>query len=87
MLSQPVTMSTGVAIIAGQQNRTPEPANPYFGVMTPIRFDRLETNVDTAADVRFTGSIAANQMTVTDVTTGWVLFRYLAAFSVLHLAH
>ncbi len=71
-LSQPVTMSTGVTIIAGQQNRVAEPTNPYFVVFVPIRFTRLATNVDGSADCKFTGSIAGTTMTVIDVTNGIV---------------
>lgn len=67
------TMSTGVSIVAGQQNRVVEPANPYFCVMTPIRFTRLATNIDTAADVKFTGSISGNTLTVSDVAFGQIV--------------
>jgi hypothetical protein len=68
-----VTLATGVDIIAGQPNRAAEPANPFFVVMTPIRFDRLATNVDSVQDVKFTGSIAANLLIVTEVQTGGIL--------------
>ena len=68
-----VTLATGVDVIAGQPNRAAEPANPWFVVMTPIRFDRLATNVDSVQDVKFTGSIAANVLTVTEVETGEIL--------------
>jgi hypothetical protein len=64
------TMATGVSIIAGQQNRAMEPVNPFFVVMTPIRFDRFATNVDYSDDVKFVGSIASNVLTVTHVDTG-----------------
>ena len=66
------TMSTGVTVIAGQANRAAEPANPYFVVMTPIRSPRLATNLDGNADVKFSGSIAGNTMTVTVVDTGTI---------------
>ena len=69
-VATPITMSTGVTIIAGQQNRVIEPVNPYFVVMTPIRFTRLATNIDTKADVKFTGSISASTLTVSDVAFG-----------------
>lgn len=63
-------LPTGVEVIAGDQNRVAEPDGDNFVVMTPLRIDRLRTNVDTSADVRFTGSIATNQMTVTAVAFG-----------------
>ena len=70
MLPNPTTMATGVTVIAGQQNRAAEPANPYFVVFTPIGFRRLATNVDGSADCKFAGSIAGTTMTVDDVDTG-----------------
>jgi hypothetical protein len=69
-LSQPVTMSTGVTILSGQQNRTAEPNNPYFAVFTPISFDRLATNLDSSADCKLVGSIAGNVLTADLVDTG-----------------
>ena len=68
-----VTLATGVDVIAGQPNRAAEPANPWFVVMTPIRFVRLATNVDNFQDVKFTGSISANLLTVAEVQTGEIL--------------
>lgn len=47
-----------VDVVLGVANRAPEPQSTRFVVMTPMRFGRLETNVDSTADVRFTGSIA-----------------------------
>lgn len=70
---QSVTMSTGVAIIAGQGNRVPEPANPYFAVLTPMRVDRFATNVDTNDDVKLVGSIAGTVLTVTEVLIGEIV--------------
>lgn len=66
----PGTMATGVDVIAGQANRVPESAFPWFVVMTPIRFERLATNVDQAGDVKFVGSIAGSTMTVSSVDSG-----------------
>lgn len=63
----------GVDVIAGVQNRVPEPDASRFVVMTPIRGKRLRTNIDSANDVRFTASIAAAIMTVTDVAFGTLL--------------
>jgi hypothetical protein len=68
----PATGSDGkpVSVIAAQQNRVPEPVGTDFCLITPIRFERLETNYDTLADVTFTGSIAGGVMTVSDVEIG-----------------
>ncbi len=60
----------GVEIMVGQINRVPEPKGDEFVIMTPIRQERLRTNVDTDDDVRFTGSIAGAVMTVTSVDFG-----------------
>lgn len=67
------TMSTGVTIVTGQQNRVAEPANPFFCVMTPIRFDRLATNLDQSEDCKFTGSIAGTVLSVSGVILGSVV--------------
>jgi hypothetical protein len=64
------TMSTGVSAVPGQANRVPEPVNPFFAVATPIRIDRLATNVDGSADVKLVGSIAGNTLTVSQVIAG-----------------
>lgn len=45
-------------IVIAIQNRVPQPKSSNFVVLSPVRFTRLRTNIDTAADVRFTGSIA-----------------------------
>jgi hypothetical protein len=67
------TMSTGVTIVAGQQNRVAEPANPYFCVFTPIQFKRLATNLDTAADCKLAGLIVGAVLTVSDVAFGSII--------------
>jgi hypothetical protein len=59
-----------VEICQAQDNRVPEPQSPDFIVMTPIRRDRLETNVDSSGDVFFTASIATSTMTVTALSIG-----------------
>jgi len=64
------TMATGVSVVAGQQNRAPEPVNPWFAVMTPIRFGRFSTNVDASVDTKFTGSISGTTLMVASVETG-----------------
>lgn len=58
------TMATGVEIIQSQINRVPEPKVADFVEMTILRFPRLSTNVESYADVTFTGSIAGNVLTI-----------------------
>ena len=71
-IAQAVTMATGVAVIAGQANRVSTPNDPWYVVMTPMFSKRLGTNQDNSADVKFTGSIAANTLTVSAVQAGTV---------------
>ncbi len=60
----------GTDVIQGQDNRVPEPANVNFVVMTAIRRDRIETNIDTYADTLFNGSINGSVLTVTGTSFG-----------------
>lgn len=60
-------LPAGTKVVAAQQNRVAEPATVNFVVMTPIRFERIETNIDTYADSKLTGSIAGPTMTITAV--------------------
>jgi hypothetical protein len=62
----------GTKVVLGQMNRVPEPGQTNFVEFEPTRFDRLRTNVDSAGDVKFTGSIAGTVMTVTAVAFGAV---------------
>lgn len=57
-------LASSVQIVHGQVNRVPMPNGDYV-VMTPTMRERLETNVDTYADLVFTASVAGNVMTVT----------------------
>ena len=63
-------LPAGVEIIQGQDNRVPEPRATNFVVMTAMRRDRIETNVDTYADTLFNGSINGSVLTVTGTTFG-----------------
>lgn len=65
-------LPAGVEVVEGQDNRTPEPAGADFVVMTALLRTRLSTNVDTYADVAFTGSVAATTLTVTSVKFGTI---------------
>lgn len=66
----PATMATGVTVVAGQPNRSVEPNNPWFIVMTPTLGGRLGTNQDTSADVKFTGSMTNGVLTVSAIGIG-----------------
>lgn len=59
-----------IEIVRGLDNRVPEPIGPDFITMTPVLQERIETNVDNYADSAFTGSIAGNTMTITNVLLG-----------------
>lgn len=63
-------LPAGVEVVKGQPNRVAEVAVKNFVVMSPPRYNRLRTNVDGDADVKFTGSIAGTAMTVTAVAFG-----------------
>lgn len=63
-------LPSGVEVIAGQDNRVPEPTGPDFVVMTPGRRGRLATNIDTFADCFFAGSISGTTLTVSSVAYG-----------------
>lgn len=65
-------MPPDVVIVSGQNNRVPAPKADRYIVMSPPRFRRLATNVDSSADVRFTGSIAGNTLTVAAVAFGTI---------------
>ena len=63
-------LPSDVVIVAGVQNRVPEPASGRFCVIIPIRFERLATNIDTSADCKFVGSADGQVLTVTEVLIG-----------------
>lgn len=63
-------LPAGTPVLLGQINRVPETPAESFVVFEPTRFDRLRTNIDTAGDVKFTGSIAGATMTVTAIAFG-----------------
>jgi hypothetical protein len=60
----------GVECIRAQVNKVPEPIGPDFLIMTPMRRERLSTNVDNDSDILLTGSIADTTLTVTAVKNG-----------------
>ena len=62
----------GVDVLRSQANRVAEPVGSDFVMMTPLRQERLETNVDTYTDTIFTASIAGTLMTVSSVQSGFL---------------
>lgn len=62
----------GTDVVEGLDNRVPEPSHVDFVVMTTIRRERIETNVDSRADVSFTASISGTVMTVTASILGLI---------------
>jgi Asp-tRNA(Asn)/Glu-tRNA(Gln) amidotransferase C subunit len=62
----------GVGVYQGQDNRVPEPIESDFVVMTAMRRERIETNVDTYADASFIASIAGAAMIVTQMQLGTI---------------
>ena len=63
-------LPSGVEVFQGQDNRVPEPSAQDFVVMTSIRRERLDVNVDSYNDCQFTGSIAGTVLTVSAVKFG-----------------
>lgn len=53
-----------ISVLAAQQNRVPEPSGADFVILTPVRRPRIETNIDSYADAKFTGSISGSTMTI-----------------------
>ena len=63
-------LPNSVQIIEGQDNRVSEPSVDDFVVMTTIRRERIETNIDTSNDCAFTASISGTVLTVTNMELG-----------------
>jgi hypothetical protein len=63
-------LPTGTPIIRGLVNRTPEPSNTDFVVMTPLFQERLATNFDGYVTCFFSGSISGTTLTVSSITSG-----------------
>jgi hypothetical protein len=70
-------MPAGTEVVLGQPNQVPEPAGDNFVVMTPIRIMRLGTNRGTGFDVKFTGSVTGNILTVMAVQHGSIILNSL----------
>lgn len=63
-------ISTGVEVVRAQDNRVPEPVNNEFITITPMRMERLATNIDSYSDIAFVGNISGTTLTVTSVLSG-----------------
>lgn len=59
-----------VPVIKGQINRTAEPVQTDFVVMTPTLQDRLTYTIDQYQNSRFVGSITGTTLTVTAISQG-----------------
>jgi hypothetical protein len=66
-------LPAGVDVVQAQVNRVPEPVGSDYVLMTPLRRERLETNVDSYADVLFTASIAGTVLTVSSINFGVIV--------------
>lgn len=74
----PVTLSDGehpvqtvdMEVFRFNENRVPEPTVLDYIILTPVRKERISTNIDIVVDVKFTASIVADVMTVTAVDIG-----------------
>lgn len=63
-------LPSGTPIKTGQYNRAPQPQPQAYAIITPLRFPRLATNVDTFNDVKFVGGIAGNVLNVSSIAYG-----------------
>lgn len=66
-------LPAGVDVVQAQANRVPEPVGSDYVLMTPLRRERLETNVDSYADVLFTASIAGTVLTISSINFGVIV--------------
>ena len=64
---------SGADAFQGEENRVPEPSAKTFMVIWPIMRPRLATNIDTAIDTAFMGSVAGTTLTVTSMLIGTIL--------------
>lgn len=70
-------LPSGVEVIRAQSNRVPQPLSPDHCVLTPLRRERISTNIDTDIDIKLIGEIAGTTLIVESGGTlraGYVLF-------------
>jgi hypothetical protein len=65
-------LPAGIEVVKAQDNRVAMPAGPNFVTMTPLSRERLATNVNSAQDCAFNGSISGNTLTVASMILGAV---------------
>lgn len=65
-------LPAGVEVVAGLDNRVPEPTSQNFAILTPISSLRLETNSTDFVDVFFEASAAGTALTVSTVHYGTI---------------
>lgn len=65
-------LPAGTEVVKGQDNRVSEPVGPNFVTMTPLLKSRLSTNINTAQDCAFDGSISGNTLTVSSMILGTI---------------
>lgn len=65
-------LPSGVIVQRAQANRVPPPIGSDYVLMTPLRQDRLETNIDSYADCLFSASITGTLMVVSQVQFGTI---------------
>lgn len=63
-------LPAGIPVVAGQDNRVPEPQPQNFVLFFPTTRTRLSTNVHEIQDAKFTGSITGQTLTITHVFSG-----------------
>lgn len=63
-------MPAGAEVVEAQDNRVPEPIGTIWAEMTPLRTPRIETNIDTPIDCRFTAGIDGIKMSVDAIQIG-----------------
>lgn len=63
-------LPAGIEVISADDNKVPPPSAQTYVEIRTLRGDRISTNVDESADVRFTASIDGPKMTVTSVQLG-----------------
>lgn len=66
-------LDPAVEVVLAQDNRVPEPTAANFVLMTPVRRDRIATNIDTYQDCAFVGVINGTVMTVSGMILGKIL--------------
>jgi hypothetical protein len=65
-----LVLPPGVEVLRAQVNRVAEPNGADFIMMTPLRRERLSTNIDQDQDIIITAGITGTQMIVTSVNVG-----------------